>query len=73
MARHALPGYVSGRHRLSRPDRVHCRRIAAVDDVLSRRNRPWLRYLRPAGRHTWAWLTRTGGHPKAAFALILSL
>ncbi|MBA2552466.1 MAG: hypothetical protein WKF47_14240 [Geodermatophilaceae bacterium] len=73
MARHALPGYVSGRHRLERPDRVHCRSFAAVDAVLARRSRPWLRYLRPAGRHTWTWLTRTGGSPKTAFALILSL
>ncbi|MBA3417947.1 MAG: hypothetical protein H0U09_04450 [Geodermatophilaceae bacterium] len=73
MTTHALPGYVSGRHRLARPDRVHCRRIAAVDAALTRRSRPWLRYLRPAGRHTWGWLTRTGGQPKAAFALILSL
>lgn len=73
MARHALPDHVRGRHRLQRPDRVHCRRIAAVDAALSRRGRPWLRYLRPAGRHTWEWLTRTGGQPKTAFALILSL
>jgi len=73
MATHALPGYVSGRHRLERSDRLHCRRIAAIDQVLTRRSRRWLRYLRPTGRHTWTWLVRTGGHPKPAFALILSL
>lgn len=73
MARHGLPGYVSGRHRLERPDRVHCRNIAAVDAALSRRGRRWLHYLRPAGRHTWGWLTRTGGQPRTAYALILSL
>ena len=73
MAKHALPGYVSGRHRLARPDRVHCRRIAEIDSLLAQRGRQWLRYVRPAGRHTWAWLTRTGGQPKGALALILSL
>lgn len=71
MARHARPPHTTGRHRLGSPQLVHCRSLAAVDSRLRRRS--WRMSFRPAGRHTWTWLARTGGHPKTAFALILSL
>ncbi|MGI8532954.1 MAG: hypothetical protein ACR2KN_08120 [Geodermatophilaceae bacterium] len=73
MARHARPGNVCGRHRRGRADRVYCREIEAVDRALSHRRVRWVHYLRPARRHSWAFLARTGGNPRAAFALILSL
>jgi len=32
----------------------------------------WL-FAAPAGRHTWSFLAGTGGRPRTAFAIILSL
>ena len=33
----------------------------------------WLFAAPPAGRHTWSFLAGTGGRPRTAFAIILSL
>ncbi len=68
MARHARPPRTAGRHRLGTPQLVHCRALTTIAP-----RRTWRLSFRPAGRHTWAWLARTGGRPKTAFALILSL
>lgn len=73
MGRHTLPAYMSGRHRLERPDRLHCRLMPAVAARLQRRRWARLAAFGRQGRHTWAWLARSGGQPRPAFALILSL
>lgn len=72
MGRHTLPAHLSGRHRLSRSDRVHCRRNPAVAELLNTRSGPSLAWLR-AGRHTFGWLSRSGAAPRPAFVLIMSL
>lgn len=33
----------------------------------------WLVQTPPAGRHTWSFLAGSGGRPRTAFAIILSL
>jgi len=33
----------------------------------------WLLPTAPAGRHTWNFLAMSGGRPRTAFAIILSL
>jgi hypothetical protein len=33
----------------------------------------WLLASSPAGRHTWSFLAHSGGRPRTAFAIILSL
>jgi hypothetical protein len=33
----------------------------------------WLLDSSPAGRHTWSFLAHSGGRPRTAFAIILSL
>ena len=33
----------------------------------------WLFQVPPAGRHTWSFLAGSGGRPRTAFAIILSL
>jgi hypothetical protein len=33
----------------------------------------WLFAAPPAGRHTWSFLAGSGGRPRTAFAIILSL
>ncbi|SFL17576.1 hypothetical protein [Geodermatophilus ruber] len=33
----------------------------------------WLSATAPAGRHTWQFLANSGGRPRTAFAIILSL
>jgi hypothetical protein len=33
----------------------------------------WLSVTAPAGRHTWQFLATSGGRPRTAFAIILSL
>jgi hypothetical protein len=33
----------------------------------------WLLDSAPAGRHTWSFLAHSGGRPRTAFAIILSL
>ena len=71
-----------GRHRLHRPSGVRCTELPGVAERLAQREavaRPrnaflrWLTTPAPAGRHTWSFLARTGGRPRTAFAIILSL
>jgi hypothetical protein len=33
----------------------------------------WLLDSAPTGRHTWSFLAHSGGRPRTAFAIILSL
>ncbi len=71
-----------GRHRSDRPAGVRCSDLPAVRERLERaelRVRPrnaflrWLSATAPAGRHTWQFLATSGGRPRTAFAIILSL
>jgi hypothetical protein len=70
-----------GRHRLDRPTGVRCTDLPAVRERLERNAgvRPrnafmrWLSATAPAGRHTWQFLANSGGRPRTAFAIILSL
>ena len=70
-----------GRHRLDRPTGVRATDLPAVRERLERSAgvRPrsafmrWLTAAAPAGRHTWQFLANTGGRPRTAFAIILSL
>ena len=70
-----------GRHRLDRPTGVRCTDLPMVRERLERAGaaRPrnaftrWLSATAPAGRHTWQFLATSGGRPRTAFAIILSL
>ena len=70
-----------GRHRLDRPTGVRCSDLPMVRERLERNGaaRPgnaflrWLSATAPAGRHTWQFLATSGGRPRTAFAIILSL
>jgi hypothetical protein len=71
-----------GRHRLERPTGIRCSDLPAVRERLERNGagvRPrnaflrWLSATAPAGRHTWQFLATSGGRPRTAFAIILSL
>jgi len=69
-----------GRHQFDRPGGVRCSDLPAVRERLERRAaRPgnaflrWLSATAPAGRHTWQFLADSGGRPRTAFAIILSL
>jgi len=70
-----------GRHRLDRPTGVRCTDLPMVRERLERngavrRRNAFLRWLSataPAGRHTWQFLANSGGRPRTAFAIILSL
>ncbi len=71
-----------GRHRLDRPSGVRAADLPGVRERLAQRGadvRPrnaflrWLTTSAPAGRHTWSFLAGTGGRPRTAFAIILSL
>ena len=71
-----------GRHRLDVAGGVRCSELPAVAARLERSTAPrtglvvWLRALLPSvptGRHTWDFLSTTGGRPRSAFAIILSL
>jgi hypothetical protein len=71
-----------GRHRAGRPSGVRCSDLPAVRERLQR-DRPgpaqrnaflrWLLASAPSGRHTWNFLASSGGRPRTAFAIILSL
>jgi hypothetical protein len=71
-----------GRHRVGRPSGVRCSDLPAVRERLQR-DRPgltqrnaflrWLLASAPSGRHTWNFLASSGGRPRTAFAIILSL
>ncbi len=73
----------AGRHRLDRPSGVRCTDLPGVRERLMQREgagaRPknaflrWLVTSAPAGRHTWQFLASSGGRPRTAFAIILSL
>ena len=72
----------AGRHRLGTPAGVRCTDIPAVRERMEFQ-RPasaprnaflrWLTQAPPAGRHTWSFLAGSGGRPRTAFAIILSL
>jgi hypothetical protein len=85
---HAAPSSVPaatrrgpGRHRLDRPTGVRCTDLPMVRERLARAGaaRPrnafvrWLSATAPVGRHTWQFLATSGGRPRTAFAIILSL
>lgn len=70
MGRHTTRGRTAGRHRLDRVGGIRCHEIQAVAWFLSARD---LRPARRSRRHSWGFLTRNGGTPRPAFALILSL
>ena len=71
-----------GRHRLGKTAGVRCTDLPAVRQRLSADGRDaqprnaflrWLLPTAPAGRHTWSFLAHSGGRPRTAFAIILSL
>ena len=72
----------AGRHRLGSATGVRCADIPAVRERMqfqrpaTRRRSTftqWLFQPPPAGRHTWSFLAGSGGRPRTAFAIILSL
>ena len=72
----------SGRHRLDLPTGVRAtdihgvRERLVVDRTPDRLRSSFLRWLfstAPTGRHTWSFLAHSGGRPRTAFAIILSL
>ena len=72
----------AGRHRLGATTGVRCADIPAVRERMQfqrpaapRRNifLQWLFQTPSAGRHTWSFLAGSGGRPRTAFAIILSL
>jgi hypothetical protein len=76
------PASSRGRHRLDRASGVRASDLPCVRERLAQRDavvRPrnaflrWLTTSAPAGRHTWSFLAGSGGRPRTAFAIILSL
>ena len=72
----------AGRHRPGAATGVRCADIPAVRERMQfqraaapRRNTflQWLFQAPAAGRHTWSFLAGSGGRPRTAFAIILSL
>jgi hypothetical protein len=72
----------AGRHRLGAPTGIRVTDLPAVRDRMQyERSAPkpansflrWLFAAPPAGRHTWSFLAGSGGRPRTAFAIILSL
>ncbi len=72
----------SGRHRLGSPTGVRVADLAVVRERMQyqRSAAParssflqWLFQVPPTGRHTWSFLAGSGGRPRTAFAIILSL
>jgi hypothetical protein len=71
----------AGRHRLGASAGVRVSDIAAVRERMEfQRPAParssftrWLFAAPSAGRHTWSFLAGSGGRPRTAFAIILSL
>jgi hypothetical protein len=72
----------AGRHRLGAATGVRCADIPAVRErmqfqrpAVAHRNSflHWLFQAPAAGRHTWSFLAGSGGRPRTAFAIILSL
>jgi hypothetical protein len=72
----------TGRHRLGSPTGVRVTDLPAVRERMQFQ-RParkpahsflrWLFAAPPVGRHTWSFLAGSGGRPRTAFAIILSL
>ena len=71
----------AGRHRLGSSTGVRVNDLAAVRERMQFQ-RPaaprtsftrWLFQAPAAGRHTWSFLAGSGGRPRTAFAIILSL
>ena len=72
----------AGRHRLGAVSGVRCADIPAVRDRMAFQ-RPavahrssllrWMFQTPTTGRHTWSFLAGSGGRPRTAFAIILSL
>jgi hypothetical protein len=71
-----------GRHRIERASGVRATDLPAVRERLQQDRRGgqernaflrWLFPTAPAGRHTWNFLATSGGRPRTAFAIILSL
>ena len=72
----------AGRHRIGTSAGVRVTDIPAVRERMQFQ-RPagarrasftqWLVQAAPAGRHTWTFLAGSGGRPRTAFAIILSL
>jgi hypothetical protein len=77
------PAGARGRHRLDRPSGLRASDLPGVRERLTQRQatdlRPrnaflrWITTSAPAGRHTWSFLAGSGGRPRSAFAIILSL
>jgi hypothetical protein len=72
----------AGRHRLGSPSGVRCTDQPAVRELMQiQRPAPaqrssflrWLFQAPTAGKHTWSFLAGSGGRPRTAFAIILSL
>ena len=72
----------SGRHRLGSPTGVRVADLPIVRERMQfqRSAAPartsflqWLFAVPPTGRHTWSALASSGGRPRTAFAIILSL
>ena len=72
----------TGRHRLGGATGVRVADLPAVRERMQfQRSAPkpansflrWLFAAPPAGRHTWSFLAGSGGRPRTAFAIILSL
>ena len=72
----------AGRHRLGPSTGVRVSDIPAVRERMQyQRPAPahrnsftrWLFQAPPTGRHTWSFLAGSGGRPRTAFAIILSL
>ena len=72
----------AGRHRLGSPTGVRVADLAVVRERMEfqRSATParnsflqWLFQVPPTGRHTWSFLAGSGGRPRTAFAIILSL
>ncbi len=72
----------AGRHRLGTPTGVRVSDLPVVRErmefqraAVSRRSSftRWLFQAPPVGRHTWSFLAGSGGRPRTAFAIILSL
>jgi hypothetical protein len=72
----------AGRHRLGSPTGVRVADLAVVRERMEfqRSAAParnsflqWLFQVPPTGRHTWSFLAGSGGRPRTAFAIILSL
>ena len=72
----------AGRHRLGAASGVRCADIPAVRERMLYQ-RPavahrsslwrWMFQTPTTGRHTWSFLAGSGGRPRTAFAIILSL